>query len=319
MGSKLILGILFCAWAVMALAEAPPRLREKRTALAAAVDARGRIYAIGGRQDGSVERFDPKVGRWEAVAALREPRYDHAAVTGKDGRLYVLGGGFTGGGRHGSLKSIEAYDPQKNTWTEAGALGQPREAIAAALAEDGSIVVIGGDAGPRSGQPAGLSLVERYWPDCEYTEPLESALTLRRRSAAAAVDRQGRIFVFGGELLGTWPGVHTVVGAERLDDRAWKPVSSMHVPRSRLAAATLPDGRIFVLGGYQPRVEGTPMVEIYDPKEDQWTPGPAMPTARFGHAAAVADGKLYVFGGTDRTWRPLDTMDVYDIAANRWE
>ncbi len=58
--------------------------------------------------------------------------------------------------------------------------------------------------------------------------------------------------------------------------------------------ATLPDGRILVMGG-----NDSAKTSIYDPKNDSWTTGPTMTTAR-GYQAAVTldDGRVFTIGGS---------------------
>ena len=60
------------------------------------------------------------------------------------------------------------------------------------------------------------------------------------------------------------------------------------------------------------------MVEIYDPRQDTWQLGVAMPTALSGYALAVFEGNLYLFGG----WVGKTVSDLvlaFDPDQNRWE
>ena len=59
----------------------------------------GKLYAVGGVDSdeygegtlSSVERYDPALNVWEAVAPMAEKRYGHAVAV-LEGRLYAAGG-----------------------------------------------------------------------------------------------------------------------------------------------------------------------------------------------------------------------------------
>jgi hypothetical protein len=73
----------------------------------------------------------------------------------------------------------------------------------------------------------------------------------------------------------------------------------MPTPRQLLAAALGADGKIYVIGGSKDYGSpGVDLVEIYDPSTDQWSEGPFLHIARYGHAAATTpDGRIWVIGG----------------------
>ena len=73
----------------------------------AAAELGGAIYAVGGYTGADytreVERLDPRVGRWEAVARMRRGRGAHACAV-LQGKIFSLGGydaDATGGGEVG--------------------------------------------------------------------------------------------------------------------------------------------------------------------------------------------------------------------------
>jgi hypothetical protein len=90
-----------------------------RESLAAAAGPDGRIYAIGGGENGGdtlgpsyseVDAYDPRTDQWQSVAPLGTPRQRLAAVRGPDGRIYAIGGADTAAG----LATMEAYGPVIN-------------------------------------------------------------------------------------------------------------------------------------------------------------------------------------------------------------
>jgi len=78
----------------------------------------GKLYAVGGVGLAvgsialltSVERYDPALDAWEAVAPMATAR-DAVGVAVLDGKLYAVGG--YGGGH---LSSVERYDPGTDAW-----------------------------------------------------------------------------------------------------------------------------------------------------------------------------------------------------------
>src|SRR5919197_901320 len=108
-----------------------------RLGLGAATGADGRVYTIGGNgpenerdphneQDlGVVEAYDPQSNTWacsrddaasscatHGLAPLPTPRHGFVVVAGADGHIYVIGGEDVSG----TLQTVEAYDPRRNTW-----------------------------------------------------------------------------------------------------------------------------------------------------------------------------------------------------------
>jgi Kelch motif protein len=93
---------------------------------------------------------------------------------------------------------------------------------------------------------------------------------------------------------------------------SWMTVAPMHAYRFAPAAATGPDGRIFVTGG-----SDSPSTEGYDPTTNTWATLAPMPTFRFALAAATGpDGRIFAIGG-NATSR-LNTVEAYDFVTNTW-
>ena len=87
---------------------------EERSRPGVAVLNDGKLYAVGGYSGddalSSVERYDPALDAWEAVAPMAEARFFHAVAV-LDGKLYAVGGQ-----NYGLLSSVERYDPATNAW-----------------------------------------------------------------------------------------------------------------------------------------------------------------------------------------------------------
>ncbi len=210
-----------------------PRMVRKSGLTATAPD--GKIYLVGGighplnlheRDPRSwhqwplvdvVEVYDPAENSWAERSPMNRSRRLAAGAFGPDGKLYVFGGyghrgsvheedyasaaEFEAAGREmrafgkEALRSVEAYDPATDTWSERAPMPEGRHAMGAALGADGRIYVIGGAVSYSN--PIGSSSVFVYDPK---TDRWEAGPSLRhaRFHHAVAVDPAGKIYAVGG-------------------------------------------------------------------------------------------------------------------------
>lgn len=140
---------------------------------------------------------------------------------------------------------------------------------------------------------------------------------------AAAVDRRGRLFVFGGSE-GTGGSYclesesrsvcdarskkakaeanRSLSSVEMYDPEmgTWSQREPLPTPRQSMGAELGADGRIYVVGGARSYAHPRPIdvVEIYDPETNSWSEGPPLLYARRSHAVvSIPDGRLYAIGG----------------------
>jgi hypothetical protein len=87
--------------------------------------------------------------------------------------------------------------------------------------------------------------------------------------------------------------------------------------RSHFAACLLPDGKVFVCGGYDgdTKVSST---EIYTPSEDSFTDGPSMLVPRMEHVATLLlDGRVLICcGDSYQTWGGPRSAELFDYKTN---
>jgi Galactose oxidase, central domain/Kelch motif len=124
--------------------------------------------------DGSVvdwvDHFDPASGQWSSQAPMSAPRIGSQAAPLPDGRALVAGGALRDDSLSGDLvTSAEVFDPSTGRWTAAGELLEPRQEGVATALQDGSVIVLGGNAsfntqGDTPFCPAPLTSVERFYP-----------------------------------------------------------------------------------------------------------------------------------------------------------
>ena len=156
-----------------------------RAGLAAAVDARGRIYVVGGRGAGGkvvgvVEIFDPSTATWTQGAAMPTPRENFGlAVT--DGGIFLAVGGRDAQGRERAV--VEAYDPATDTWTGGEEATNPLEEIGFARAE---ALFVSADATTPPADTLG-DFAGRCWEAGRPDEALAGFLMIRRDGAATKI------------------------------------------------------------------------------------------------------------------------------------
>ena len=97
----------------------------------------------------------------------------------------------------------------------------------------------------------------------------------------------------------------------------------MSVPRADFSAATLPSGKVLLIGGQTSASAVTATVDLYDPATNSVTPAAPMSTPRRGHSATgLLNGKVLVAGGVSNPSPigpgSLTSAEIYDPVANTW-
>ncbi|XP_077510970.1 uncharacterized protein LOC144121569 [Amblyomma americanum] len=137
------------------------------------------IYAAGGHDganyQSSVERLDPREGRWQLLPSMHSRR-NSCGVAVLDWALYAVGG------NDGSLclSSAERFDLAANMWDHVGSM-HSRRTTHEVVQADGFLYAVGGNDGSSS-----LNTVERYDPR-HNKWMLVTAMMLRQSSVGAAV------------------------------------------------------------------------------------------------------------------------------------
>jgi hypothetical protein len=165
--------------------------------------------------------------------------------------------------------------------------------------QQSTLFVIGGRDDAVDTDPALTSYEEMYTGEPGWAAYTDGKGT----TGAATTDAQGDLLIFSDSA--TWrlsvPHVLTQL--------------STVVPSRRYAtaAATGPNGLVYVIGGNDMTGSATGVIEAYDPVMNKWTTGlRAMPTPRANLAAATGpDGLIYAIGGTS-------DVEAYNPTTNTW-
>ena len=205
----------------------------------------GRILFVGGVGRGwsflsSAEIYDPTSGRSVQVGAMKLPREGHTSTLLSDNRVLVVGGHA---GRRPNVaihSAAEVFSLVGNRFEPAGALVTPRHKHDALRLSDGRVLVIGG--ADRSDR-VHFETTEIYDPKTGRFERGPSMAHRRYKIAGTSV------VLPSGDVLVTSGASR----AELLEMAGWKfreVPGRMPRPYRFAAAALLPDGDVFIAGGY---------------------------------------------------------------------
>ncbi|ADJ27298.1 Kelch repeat-containing protein [Nitrosococcus watsonii] len=234
----------------------------------------GKIYVFGGGDPdwspmATAWVYDPPNNRWRTLTPLPEPRYAGGAVSMGD-FIYVVGG-------KGPSGRLLRYDPQRDVWTFLKAMKQRREHIRSVVFKD-KIAAIGG----RYQGVGELRSVEIYDPATDTWQegpPLNTA-----RGGHGAAVHQGKIYVFGGEVIMT--GRTTLSNSEILGNLSgkWQPGPPLPMALHGMPAIST-GSHLYILGGSEQAAASINRGRVYRLLE---TPGPP-PALSFGSFLTILD------------------------------
>jgi hypothetical protein len=305
---------VFCALVLLALATRTPAAPGKllatgstaipRFAHTATLLGNGKVLIAGGMERNglwldSAEIYEPATGRFTPAGKMHAQRAGATATLLPNGKVLVAGGN-SGSGK--SLANAEIYDPVSNSFSTTGSLARPRGHAIAVLLKSGKVLVAGGNA---SGDDDQLATAEIYDPITGQFSPTGNMF--RPRSYFVAITlRDGRALVTGGLSGGQYPNHNVEATAEIYDPATghFATAGPMSVSRYKHGAALLPDGKVLIAGGSNENGQQImySSTEIFDPKSDKFTPGPAMKFPRYKLVSAVvplSDGRVLLAGGAE--------------------
>ncbi|CAF0917605.1 unnamed protein product [Adineta steineri] len=100
--------------------------------------------------------------------------------------------------------------------------------------------------------------------------------------------------------------------------KTWKLTSNMNILRVGHAVATIANGSILVISGYNGSAF-TNSAELYDPSTETWTLTGSVRFARDGFTASIlTNGKVLITGGFDYDYNILKSAEIYDPSTGVW-
>lgn len=184
----------------------------------------------------------------------------------------------------------------------------------ATLLSDGTILVAGGTDGSYV-----LPFAETFDPATQSFTAARSYMQFPRQQHTANLLTNGRVLLAGGfTTTATSTGPTNSAEIYYPDTRVFLPAAVMISSHSQHVAITLPNGNVFVAGGYIGSNTTTKSAEIYSSTKNAWVPAAPMNTDRAISAAVQApDGRIFLFGGTNGSGN-LSSVEAYDPATNSW-
>ena len=198
------------------------------------------------------------------------------------------------------------------SFSQVGSLTTQREAPGAALLPDGRVLVVAGfDDSPA---PTYLKTAEIFDPKSNSFSPIGATIPTGVYWPQVASLPDGRVLVAGG-----YDGSNDIATAEVFNPSAgtFSPVGSLLTARDSAATAQLPDGRVLIAGGFS-TTSGDEVLsssEIFNPQTNTFSPGPALPEAKYGAPGVViSNGRILIPGGYSNDY--LSSVFVFDPASN---
>jgi len=266
-------------------------LRLDGDTLVAALDTSGLSYPIA---------LDPK---WTATGSLLTGRGNHGMVVLNSGKVLLIGGRNSGGTL---LSSCELYDRTAGTFSAAGSLSGPREAMLATLLTDGRVLAVGGWI-PSGSTTTPTKTAEIYDPTANTWSSAGTVATTAATDFTLSALPGSKALVVGGRTNTTYYSVPDWVLFNPTTKTWTAQPGSGPGDRHGHAAVSLTGGKVLVAGGTFSDGLDFPLDDAwqYDPTTNAWTSAGSFAPAGTPMMLALKNGKAFVVSsGTAMTWEP---------------
>jgi WD40 repeat protein len=181
---------------------------------------------------------------------------------------------------------------------------------------------IAGLAGESSRQATPVAIPTASTPAEPWQWSSAGSMTTARSYHTATLLPDGRVLLAAGQS-GVFPDV-SLSSAEIYDpvSGTFRATASLNTVRHQHSATLLPDGRVLVIGGYNPSQRWLSSAEIYDPATGQWIITQPIFAHGVTHTATLLkDGRVLVMAGAIQsgTGGPDDRVEIFDPKTNRWQ
>lgn len=228
---------------------------------------------------------------WKERADLPAPRAGYVAGVW-DSKLVIAGGTHWEGDRKIWTDRTDLFDPATNIWSPGSPLPAPRSDCACATI-GGMIYAFGGVVADAVSKDV-VAFDGRSWKSFG-----EIPVALMYAGTAVVGDT---VYLLGGlttfgELTSASTGLYCwQPGGE------WQPLAPFPGTPRAGAAVTAVDGKLYVFGGIHMAESTRDLHNLgdawsFDPSDNHWTPGPALPVRRRAWGAVEVDHGALILGG----------------------
>ena len=241
---------------------------------------------------------------------MRQARVFETATTLQDGTILFAGGQ----GPAGDLSSAEVYNPTTGTFTFMGNMTITRNSHAAALLNNGQVLIAGGYT--ISTSPDSVTATAELYNPASGTFTVTGSMSSAREEFTATTLPNGQVLVAGGAFCSS---TCTFLQTAELYDPAsgtFSPTGSLITPRDGHTAILLANGLVLIAGGTGNSSQPLASTELYNPATGTFTSGPSMSTPREDFSATLLSGGNVLLAGGIATNPPLATADIYNSGTN---
>ena len=254
----------------------------------------------------TTELFDPATNSFHSSGSMAENRRQHTATLLNDGKVLIAGGfSLDATPDAKSRSSAELYDPATGAFSSAGTMSTGRTDHAAALLNDGRVLITGGNilcTATACGFINAFATAELYDPAANAFSGTGSMATARLKHTATVLP-SGMVVISGGQTPDADNFQYIPTASIEIYDPAtgtFSPGGSLTIARFSHTATLLDNGQILFAGGLD--LTRTPLksAELYSPDTHISTAVSDMSDLRMGHTATILlNGQVLVAGGSN--------------------
>lgn len=217
----------------------------------------------------------------------------------------LIGGGFGNDGK--IVSACYIYNITNNVFNAVGNMKIPKYAHAFVTLTDGRILCFGGNGYYLNR----FDKIEIYDTSTRTWSLTKLKMTVKRSEFTAVVLRNNSVLICGGAL-----------SCEIFDTltMTFRNVASMNTVREGHAAVLLPNGDVFVTGGYNSKDDNLNTCEIYSPFLDVWSDAPSMHEERVNHGCVLLpNNTVMVIGGFGViSFQSISSCEIFTLSSQQW-
>ncbi len=249
---------------------------------------------------------------WSTMAPMPSA-WQTAQTAVVNGKIYVIGDYVDNSKASYSLINYE-YDPVEDTWQTKTPPPLSRYGSSLIVFQN-KIYLLSGFTGGGVNPPATLV----YDPATDSWTNKAPESIIRIDVFAASVD--GKIYIIGGATTAPWlqPQIPPFVENEVYDieNDSWSEMAPLPIGVAR-GFSSVVNGKIYIFGETS---QASLIVQIFDPKTNQWNRGSNPPTSVERFSFSLSDNKVFLMGGSDNYTYPTtvyNLVQIYDPKTDSW-